>query len=89
MVLFAVPTEGTGRLGVTATRKIGTAVVRTRAKRRLRELYRHRLESAVTESVDLVANARSSCADVSWTDLVADFDTCLRKMAERLETRTR
>ena len=89
MVLFAVPSEGTGRFGVTASRKTGTAVARTRAKRRLRELYRHRLESAETQSVDLVANARSTCARVSWIDLVADFDACLRRMSERLETRTR
>ena len=39
LVVFALPGEGeVCRLGITATRKIGGAVVRNRARRRVREL---------------------------------------------------
>jgi ribonuclease P protein component len=84
MVLFAVRTEGVGRYGVTATRRIGGAVVRARAKRRLRELYRHRQTSTVIQSVDLVANARTSCARVPWAALERDFEDCLERLRARI-----
>jgi len=84
MVLFAIKTEEEGRFGVTASRKVGNAVVRTRSKRRLRELYRHRRASSIVASVDLVANARRSCARAPWSSLEKDFDLCLERLSERM-----
>lgn len=84
MVLFAIKTGSDGRLGVTASRKIGNAVVRARSKRRLRELYRHRRGSEVVASVDLVVNAKRSCGRAPWACLVKDFDLCLERLAERM-----
>ena len=78
MVLFAVRTEAESRFGVTASRKVGNAVVRARSRRRLRELYRHRQ----TRSTD--ANARWSCARAPWTALEEDFDRCLDRLDERV-----
>lgn len=41
VVVYAVPNEvGRSRLGVTASRRVGNAVVRNRWKRRLREIFR-------------------------------------------------
>jgi len=85
VVLFAVRTDGQSRFGVTASRKVGNAVIRARSKRRLRELYRLRQSTTVTESLDLVANARRSCARVSWRDLERDFDSCLVRLGERMK----
>jgi len=55
LVLQAMPQpEGGLRLGFTATKKIGNAVVRNRAKRRLREAARLMLGAAPPEGWDLV-----------------------------------
>lgn len=87
MVLFAVRTDdGTSRFGVTASRKVGNAVRRARSKRRLRELWRHRQAESVLESLDLVVNARRSCARVAWRVLERDFDNCLDQLGERMNT---
>jgi ribonuclease P protein component len=85
MVVFALATDDGGRFGVTASRKVGNAVARARCKRRLRELYRLHPSPAVTESVDLVVNARRSCRQAPWGELVRDFDDCLRRVAGRMK----
>jgi ribonuclease P protein component len=80
VVLFILQSrEHGGRFGVTATRKIGGAVVRNRAKRRLRELYRLRPHDGAALSCDIVANARRSSATAPWTELEKDFMSCLEK----------
>ena len=89
VVLFAVRTDGTSRFGVTASRKVGNAVVRARSKRRLRELWRHRQTEGVLSSIDLVANARRSCARAPWPALECDFDHCLSQLGERMSTEGR
>jgi len=77
------------RFGVTASRKVGNAVIRARSKRRLRELWRHRQTMSVLESLDLVANARRSCARVPWQILERDFDHCLDRLGERMNAARR
>jgi ribonuclease P protein component len=85
MVLFAVRTEGESRFGVTASRKVGNAVIRARSKRRLRELYRLRRPTELTDALDLVANARRSCARAPWRVLVRDFEDCLNRLGEKMD----
>jgi ribonuclease P protein component len=89
MVLFAVRTEGQSRFGVTASRKVGNAVIRGRSKRRLRELYRLRQSTSMTESIDLVANARWSCARAPWRALEDEFEHCLARLGERMKAEGR
>jgi ribonuclease P protein component len=48
---------GYPRLGVTVSRKIGKAVVRNRVKRRIREIFRTRLQAS-RSGIDLVVNAK-------------------------------
>ena len=86
MVLFAIRTEGPRRFGVTASRKVGNAVIRARSKRRLRELYRLRQFDSVVESLELVANARRSCAGAPWPALASDFVLGLDRLGERMNT---
>jgi ribonuclease P protein component len=46
------------RLGIIASKRVGNAVVRNRAKRRLREIFRRRPVSVTARRIDVVAIAR-------------------------------
>ena len=88
MVVFAWTRAEGGlvgrRLGVTASRRIGNAVVRARAKRRLRELYRLDPHGFAGRDVDVVINARRGCADAPWDELQRDYHRCVERLTERL-----
>ena len=82
MTMFACESSAdTARLGVSATRKFGPAVVRNRAKRRARELFRHHKPMT---GVDLVIIPRRGFDTVAFPDLVADFLAALRRLRVRI-----
>ena len=58
----------TTRLGITASRKVGGAVVRNRVKRRVREWFR-RSGSELEPGLDLVVIARRSASSLRQVDL--------------------
>ena len=77
--------EPTGRrLGVTASRRVGNAVRRARCRRRLRELFRTDPASFADDNVDVVINARRSCADAPWSELQRDYRQCMERLMARL-----
>ena len=81
LVVFALPGEGeVSRLGITATRKIGGAVVRNRARRRIRELFRANRGVLDGWAGDLVVNVRQGCDGAGWQELSEDFTRCLIKV---------
>jgi ribonuclease P protein component len=87
-VLFVMRAEeGDGRFGVTASRRIGGAVERARAKRRLRELYRLSRSHLADAAYDVVANARKSCVKAPWGELQREFSRCLARGIARVEKR--
>lgn len=71
MMMFVAPSvSGTCRLGVAATRKLGSAVERNRTKRLSRELFRrHRIDAAL----DIVIVPRREMLDAPFTSLEAEF----------------
>jgi ribonuclease P protein component len=75
-------TLGRDRLGIVASRRVGGAVVRNRAKRRFREIFR--LEPSATgtalRSMDLVVIARSEVADAPFGRLQQEFHAALEKL---------
>lgn len=71
--------------GFTATKKIGIAVIRNRAKRRLREAARLTLPRLGRPGVDYVFIARHNTAAIGWSRLLDDVESALISLAERIE----
>lgn len=69
------------RLGFTATRKIGGAVVRNRAKRRLREAARLLVPLHAAPGADYVFIARMGTPDRPWARLLDDVKSALTRLA--------
>ena len=67
--------------GFTATKKVGGAVVRNRAKRRLREAARLLLPLHGQPGCDYVLVARDGTAKRDWTRLLDDVKTALIRLA--------
>ena len=70
--------ETGSRLGVITSKRIGSAVVRTRARRLLREAFRlHQHE--IARPADMVLVARLSIVGKSFADVERDYLTALRR----------
>lgn len=70
-------------IGFTATKKIGNAVTRNRAKRRLREVARALLPELGLINHDYVFIARNSTTAREWTDLLDDARKALITLSQR------
>jgi ribonuclease P protein component len=82
MVLFLrrAP-DASARLGVVASKKVGNAVERARAKRRLRELFRrHRPLLPPGFAPDIVLVARRAILSAPWPRLVAEYAALVRTL---------
>jgi len=75
----ARPDTSGPRVGFTATRKIGGAVQRNRAKRRMRALARDCLLPNAEPSCDYVLLARHNTGKISWQQLVSDCQNLLSR----------
>lgn len=82
-VVLTAPTRVAGRsdprLGITASRRVGSAVVRTRVKRRIREWFR-RHRDALPEARDIVVIARSSAAELDQRAVDAELGDVARRL---------
>ena len=73
MVLYARPNRlGVNRVGITTGKKLGHAVVRNRARRRLREVYRIN-EALFKPGYDIVIVARHRCIDADFQKLTRGY----------------
>ncbi len=87
VVIQAVHSGGTGwRLGLTATKKIGKAVTRNRARRRLRALAQAHLAPVARAGVDYVLIARHDTATGNWDDMVAGLGKAIGYLHRALDT---
>jgi ribonuclease P protein component len=75
------------RIGFTASRKIGIAVKRNRARRRLRAAVAAVLPASGRSGFDYVVVARSGTLTRQFTDLVGDLETALRHIHGKAEKR--
>lgn len=70
------------RLGITASKKIGCAVVRNRVKRNVREFFRHiRLEMA---AVDINVIARHEAALMTYPDFTRELNKAFNRIGADL-----
>jgi ribonuclease P protein component len=77
MTVFIVANETSApRFGVAATRKIGPAVIRNRAKRLARELFRRH---KIVAGLDIIIVPRREMLDAPFTTLEADYLTALER----------
>ena len=77
MTMFTREREaGPARLGIAATRKMGAAVERNRAKRLVRELFRHNKPAA---ALDVVVVPRREMLDASFDRVEAEFRLLLNR----------
>ncbi len=82
MVLFCAP--GSGEWAVVATRRVGGAVERNRAKRILREAWRQ-VSPQVTGDIDAVLVAREAIRGATTQDLVSEMTELLPREVVRDE----
>ena len=68
------------RVGYTASKKVGNAVKRNRAKRRLREVVRRALPDRGRGGYDYVLIARPSTVELPFDHLIRDFNWCLKRL---------
>ena len=79
LVLYARPNRlGQNRVGITTGKKLGHAVVRNRARRRLREVYRIN-EAKFKPGYDIVVVARHRCVDGDFQKLTHAYLSLAKK----------
>ncbi|MEQ8602750.1 MAG: ribonuclease P protein component [Marivibrio sp.] len=76
----AAPGEDILRVGFTASRKVGKAVTRNRAKRRLRALADEVLRAHARPGVDYVVIARAATTERSFEKLRKDMLSALKRV---------
>ena len=75
--LFILPNKlDVGRLGIAATKKLGGAVQRNRAKRLIREVFRH---NKIASGFDVVVVPKRDLLQASLTVLEADYRSTLER----------
>jgi ribonuclease P protein component len=72
--------EGAVRVGFTATKKIGNAVARNFAKRRLREAAAHVITAHGRQGFDYVLVARRAVLTRKFTKLVGDLEAAIAEI---------
>ncbi|HEX3901239.1 MAG TPA: ribonuclease P protein component [Polyangia bacterium] len=77
LLLFAL--AGSGRLGVTVSKKVGGAVLRNRVKRWIRDCYRRR-RPEFPAGLDLVVVARPPAAGADHQAVCAELTSLARRL---------
>lgn len=77
--------DGVIGVGFTASKKVGGAVVRNRARRRLKEAARQLLPEHGLAGVDYVLVARQSTPDADWAALLDDLKNALIRLRAELQ----
>jgi len=80
MVVYTAPREATTvRIGFSAGKKLGNAVIRNRVRRRLKEMVRKVLPY-LQGGRDLVVIARAGAVKATWPELEKEFQQICRRI---------
>lgn len=71
------------RFGMTASRRVGGAVVRNRLKRRIREIVRRWPRRQELESRDIVVHLKPEAAEATWAALKEELERLLSGLIRR------
>lgn len=71
---------GAARVGYTASRRVGNAVKRNRARRRLRAAVAQVMPAHARSDVDYVVIARAATLDRPFPDLIRDLERALKRL---------
>jgi ribonuclease P protein component len=77
------------RLGTTVSRRIGSAVVRNRTRRRVRECYRLKLRSMFPEGIALIVIARTGAGELKSPAIIGELLHAASNLAARLARQAR
>ena len=89
-ILLRPSTGSSSRLGLVASKKLGGAVERNRAKRLIREVFRRHVETGGSSGpVDLVVIPRRELLTAEFAQIVKDFSNTWRRGLERLSANRR
>lgn len=84
IVAARAPSEEPGpRLGITASRKVGGSVVRSRIRRLVREAFRA-LRENLPKDLDLVVIVKRAPANFTLGDVIAEWRSAERQLGKRL-----
>jgi ribonuclease P protein component len=87
-IVHFVPNQlGHPRIGITASRKVGKAVVRQRLKRRIKEIYRRWQDRSQLPALDLVIHLKPEAGKSDFPALKAELLRLFGSLRERRETR--
>jgi ribonuclease P protein component len=82
-LIYSVNALPYSRVGVVASRKVGGAIVRNKAKRWMRELFR-RNKDMLASPVDLLMVALPDMARATWAELREQYLQGVREVGKRL-----
>jgi ribonuclease P protein component len=82
--LFLLGGESQPRLGVSVSRRVGSAVTRNRVRRRLREIFRRSRALFGARAARVVVNARPTAAAAPFSELAEDYRSALTRALARL-----
>lgn len=77
MVMYEA--EGTGRIGIVCSRKVGNSVVRHRFVRLVREAYRKNKEH-IQKDRDLIVIARESAKGLGFSEIEESFISLMKRL---------
>ena len=82
LTLFVLPNQlDVTRLGIVATRRLGGATQRNRAKRLVREIFRHHTHKMIGPGLDVVVMPRAGFCEIPYDSLESDYVATLRRHA--------